>query len=47
MSRGTLSRCHRDVVQRFVNALGTENVNTGIAQIKLGRVLLRENPIRE
>jgi serine/threonine-protein kinase len=34
----------RDVVQRFIRALGTENVNTGIAQIKLGRVLLRERP---
>jgi serine/threonine-protein kinase len=37
----------RDVVQRFTNALGADNVNTGIAQIKLGRVLLRERRFNE
>ncbi|HEY2684748.1 MAG TPA: tetratricopeptide repeat protein [Steroidobacteraceae bacterium] len=37
----------RDVVQRFTQALGKENINTGIAQIKLGRVLLRERHFAE
>ena len=33
----------RDVVRRFTETLSTDNVNTGIAHIKLGRTLLREN----
>jgi len=33
----------RDVVQRFTETLSADNVNTGIAHIKLGRTLLREN----
>jgi eukaryotic-like serine/threonine-protein kinase len=37
----------RDVVQRFTQALGRENINTGIAQIKFGRVLLRERHFKE
>ena len=37
----------RDVVQRFTETLGTANVNTGIAQIKLGRTLLRERRFQE
>jgi len=37
----------RDVVQRFTEALGAANVNTGIAQIKLGRTLLRERRFQE
>ena len=32
----------RDVVRRFTETLGAGNVNTGIAHIKLGRTLLRE-----
>jgi eukaryotic-like serine/threonine-protein kinase len=32
----------RDVVRRFNESLGSDNVNTGIARIKLGRTLLRE-----
>jgi serine/threonine-protein kinase len=37
----------RDVVNRFVETLGADNVNTGIAKIKLGRVLLREKQFQE
>jgi serine/threonine protein kinase/tetratricopeptide (TPR) repeat protein len=37
----------RDAVQRFTKALGTENINTGIAHIKLGRALLRERRFDE
>ena len=37
----------RDVVQRFTETLGAANVNTGIAQIKLGRTLLRERRLQE
>jgi hypothetical protein len=37
----------RDVVQRFIETLGAANVNTGIAQIKLGRTLLRERRLQE
>ena len=37
----------RDVVRRFTETLGADNVNTGIAQIKLGRVLLREKSFAE
>jgi serine/threonine-protein kinase len=33
----------RDVVGRFTETLSADNVNTGIARIKLGRTLLREN----
>lgn len=33
----------RDVVRRFTETLSADNVNTGIADIKLGRTLLREN----
>lgn len=33
----------RDVVHRFTETLSADNVNTGIAHIKLGRTLLREN----
>ena len=29
----------RDVVERFTESLSAENINTGIARIKLGRVL--------
>jgi eukaryotic-like serine/threonine-protein kinase len=32
----------RDVIRRFTEALGPENVNTGIARLRLGRTLLRE-----
>jgi len=34
-------------VRRFTDTLGADNVNTGIAQIKLGRVLLREKNFPE
>jgi tetratricopeptide (TPR) repeat protein len=37
----------RDVVRRFTETLGPDNVNTGIAEIKLGRTLLRENHYKE
>lgn len=33
----------RDVVRRFTESLSADNVNTGIARIKLGRSLLRQN----
>jgi eukaryotic-like serine/threonine-protein kinase len=33
----------RDVVRRFTETLSADNVNTGIAHIKLGRTLLRES----
>jgi eukaryotic-like serine/threonine-protein kinase len=33
----------RNVVRRFTETLSADNVNTGIARIKLGRTLLREN----
>ena len=36
-------RLFRDVVQRFTETLSADNVNTGIAHIKLGRTLLRES----
>jgi eukaryotic-like serine/threonine-protein kinase len=32
----------RDVIRRFTEALGADNVNTGIARLRLGRTLLRE-----
>jgi serine/threonine-protein kinase len=32
----------RDVIRRFTEALGPDNVNTGIARLRLGRTLLRE-----
>ena len=37
----------RDVVRRFTEALSADNVNTGIAQIKLGRALLRQSKYDE
>jgi tetratricopeptide (TPR) repeat protein/predicted Ser/Thr protein kinase len=37
----------RDVVERFTATLSADNVNTGIARIKLGRTLLRQNRFRE
>ena len=38
---------YRDVVHRFTEALSSDNVNTGIAHIKLGRTLLREKRFKE
>jgi serine/threonine-protein kinase len=38
---------YRDVVRRFTESLSAENVNTGIAHIKLGRTLLRESHFAE
>jgi eukaryotic-like serine/threonine-protein kinase len=38
---------YRDVVRRFTEALSADNVNTGIAHIKLGRTLLREKRYKE
>jgi len=38
---------YRDVVRRFTESLGSNNVNTGIARIKLGRTLLREKRFAE
>lgn len=38
---------YRDVVRRFTESLSSDNVNTGIARIKLGRTLLREKRFRE
>ena len=35
-------RLFRDVVRRFTETLGPDNVNTGIARIKLGRALVRQ-----
>ncbi|MBS1805862.1 MAG: serine/threonine protein kinase [Acidobacteria bacterium] len=40
-------RIYRDVVQRFSEALSADNVNTGIARVKLGRTLLRESRFGE
>jgi eukaryotic-like serine/threonine-protein kinase len=37
----------RDVVRRFTEALGADNVNTGIARLKLGRTLLHQNRYQE
>ena len=37
----------RDVVRRFTEALSADNVNTGIAHIKLGRALLRQNRFQD
>jgi len=37
----------RDVVRRFTETLSADNVNTGIAHIKLGRTLLREKRYTE
>jgi eukaryotic-like serine/threonine-protein kinase len=37
----------RDVVRRFTETLSADNVNTGIARIKLGRTLLRQNRFSE
>ena len=38
---------YRDVVRRLTEALSADNVNTGIARIKLGRTLLREKRYQE
>jgi serine/threonine-protein kinase len=37
----------RDVVRRFTETLSADNVNTGIARIKLGRAILRQNRFQE
>ena len=37
----------RDVVRRFTEALSADNVNTGIARIKLGRSILRQNRFKD
>lgn len=37
----------RDVVRRFTETLSAENVNTGIAHIKLGRTLLRQKRYKD
>jgi eukaryotic-like serine/threonine-protein kinase len=37
----------RDVVRRFTEALSADHLNTGIARIKLGRTLLRQNKFAE
>jgi eukaryotic-like serine/threonine-protein kinase len=37
----------RDVVRRFTETLSADNVNTGIARIKLGRTLLRQDRFKE
>ena len=37
----------RDVVRRYTETLSADNVNTGIARIKLGRTLLRENRFKD
>ena len=37
----------REVVRRFTETLSADNVNTGIARIKLGRTLLRQNRLAE
>jgi len=37
----------RDVVRRFTEALGADNVNTAIARLKLGRTLLHQNRYEE
>jgi eukaryotic-like serine/threonine-protein kinase len=36
-----------DVVRRFTETLSADNVNTGIARIKLGRTILRQNRFKE
>jgi len=38
---------YRDVVRRFTETLSADDLDTGIAQIKLGRVLLRERRYHE
>jgi serine/threonine-protein kinase len=50
MNRGELARAEtmfRDVAARFTAALGPQHMNTGIARIKLGRALLRQQKYRE
>jgi serine/threonine-protein kinase len=37
----------RDVIRRFTEALGPDNVNTGIARLRLGRTLLREGRAKD
>ncbi len=43
----TAEQIYRDVVRRFTDSLSSDNVNTGIARIKLGRTLLREKRFAE
>jgi serine/threonine-protein kinase len=38
---------YREVVQRFTEELSADSVNTGIVQIKLGRVLLAERKYQD
>lgn len=40
-------RWYREVVQRFAAAQGAGHLNTGIARIKLGRALIRQQRWRE
>ena len=37
----------KDVIQRFTKALGADNINTSMAEIRLGRTLLRDRRYRE
>jgi serine/threonine-protein kinase len=37
----------RDVIARYTRAQGADHLNTGIARIKLGRVLLRQGKVAE
>jgi len=37
----------RDVIRRYIETLPADNVNTGIAHVKLGRTLLRETKYRD
>ena len=36
-------RLFRDVIRRYLETLPADNVNIGIARVKLGRTLLRQN----
>jgi len=38
---------YRDVIRRFTESLAADNVNTGIARVKLGRTLLREDRYKD
>ncbi len=38
---------YRDVVRRFTETLSADNVNTGIARVKLGRTLMKERHFQE
>ena len=44
---GQAERIYRDVVRRFTQTLSADNVNTGIAHIKLGRTLMKEKHFQE